>query len=96
LSVEPNAWVVDEIIGKHDEGAELYAVVLGRDFGTPRAPGEEFFLVYELESGAGSAIAVKENGIAGVYYCGSSPAGFVWFFGGGEDAITYMPAEIGH
>jgi hypothetical protein len=87
---------VDRIIRLRDEGAELYAVVLGKDFGTPRTPGEEFFLVYELESGAGSAIAVKENGIAGVYYCGSSPAGFVWFFGGGEDAITYMPAEIGH
>jgi hypothetical protein len=89
--------VVEDIIRLRDEGAELYAVVLGRDFGTPRTPGEEFVLIYELESGAGRAISVKENGIAGVYYgCGLSPAGMVWFFGGGEDAITYMPAEIGH
>jgi hypothetical protein len=90
--------VVDRIIRLRDEGAELYAVVFGRDFGTPRTPGEKFYLVYELESGAGRAISVKENGIVGVDYgCGLlSPAEMVWIFGGGEDAITYMPAEIGH
>jgi hypothetical protein len=88
--------VVNQIIRVRDEGAELYAVVLVRDFGTPTTPGEEYMLIYEVRPGAGFGISVKENGIVGVYYgCGLSPAGMVWFFGG-EDAITYMPAEIGH
>lgn len=86
--------VVDSIIRLRDEGAELYAVVWGWDYGPPE---RRYYLIYEVESGAGRAIAVNESGIAGVYYgCRLSPAGLVWFWTASGDAITYMPAEIGH
>lgn len=95
FSVPAEAGVVDRIIGLRDEGAELHPVVWAREsFGSPE---RVYVLVYEVESGAGRAVSVKESGIAGVYFgCGASPPGLVSFWEANGDAITYMPAQIGH
>lgn len=86
------AEVVDRIIGLRDEGAELYAVVWARDFGSPE---RAYFLVYGVESGAGRAVSVKESGIVGVYYgCRASPPGLVSFWGANKDAVVYPPSDV--
>lgn len=93
FSVPAGAGVVDRIIGLRDEGAELHAVVRAREsFGSPE---RVYVLVYEVESGAGRAVSVKESGIAGVYYgCGASPQGLVSFWEANGDAVVYPPSDV--
>jgi hypothetical protein len=84
---------VDRIIGLRDEGAELHAVVWAREsFGSPE---RAYVLVYEVESGAGRAVSVKESGIVGVYYgCGASPQVLVSLWEANGDAVVYPPSDV--